>query len=985
MDEMLDPVDIANVKIDLEHIGEGGNEDKVVTPRYGIPFKSLPMVSRLGQEGFAAAIQKIENMGGYVSAASLTELNTRTPAFNYQLAQVQDTGLEYFWDPAATPSAAWKPTGKNWRVDDLRNLESNRAQNPSKFTIEQVNFTTVPTGLTGTATYPIRNGIKQLKLVSAFTGNSIVVYWDFPASSFTREFSASITVEGLTAGSNGLVGIQQFNASGTLVGSTYPLVGATAAISKQTFKINVDGVVSTATTVRLIVNMQTTSTREMYVHSPFIADGTNAEFLTPIIQPNLSALTQDVNKLNSSFDVVPVSDKNKFNPALAENDRTVDHKTGLSVNFLTGMAFGKQAVQAGNTYTFWMPASSVFEFFPVIYTYASNGSFLGLDHSITGNNQTETVAQNPPTGISYSDLNRTVTFTIPTGSLIAFVQMRLKYKDHTLSEFNDLINSMQLEIGGSKTGFEPYPPAGSPTTLVLKKTSLPEITIPTNESNETFVVAIDGLDAYIRTKFSSSLDLVQQVRYNSTDAWKNNVVNPWIIKTIPANTSKDETISAFSYGTFIATQQDDATPLHYNNTYIGANHGAFIVHQVVKSAHGKTYADVGSKWSDGSRNYTLIRIVDANTLWFVSDNSGSASAWVFYATALAAGTSFTHVSGATNTGSISSITSDTITQLWKALNNHSKKLIANGFKELSTSGVYSVESLEIIDSYDIINVPALLSYLQARVGTTTEQKFDVDTISSDVRVNVSYKYALNGSINVSTMIFAKQAVKWEWAGLMQALPLNYGGKSLLLYVPKINPVVVGSNTWDLKNVVDVSTASNVINLLKTSWISPDEPPDCMVSIVKNGANREFGQILGHSIARGITKPSVRKSSSEVGFFNGPTKKMYPHTQTGDTFPGGIIPAGTVLNAISYRTIFNSLVLPEATAYGWYEDNDVIYVFLAIHQNASMLKLPLPAMFNGKSATTDPTANFTLHSEIVSDGGLFCSVINNYAQVTIKLS
>ncbi|MHC3124769.1 GDSL-type esterase/lipase family protein [Acinetobacter sp. GN11] len=114
MDEMLDPVDIANVKIDLEHIGEGGNEDKVVTPRYGIPFKSLPMVSRLGQEGFAAAIQKIENMGGYVSAASLTELNTRTPTFNYQLARVQDTGDEYFWDPSATPSPAWKPTGKNW-------------------------------------------------------------------------------------------------------------------------------------------------------------------------------------------------------------------------------------------------------------------------------------------------------------------------------------------------------------------------------------------------------------------------------------------------------------------------------------------------------------------------------------------------------------------------------------------------------------------------------------------------------------------------------------------------------------------------------------------------------------------------------------------------------------------------------------------------------------------------------------------------------
>ncbi|HRA92239.1 MAG TPA: hypothetical protein PLR79_08745, partial [Acinetobacter sp.] len=358
-----------------------------------------------------------------------------------------------------------------------------------------------------------------------------------------------------------------------------------------------------------------------------------------------------------------------------------------------------------------------------------------------------------------------------------------------------------------------------------------------------------------------------------------NVVNPTLIKTIPATTSKDDTKNAFSSGSLIATQGDDATPLFYNNTYIGANHGAFVVHKVVKSAHGKVYADVGSKWSDGTRNYTLVRIVDANTLWFVSDNTGTASAWVFYTTLIPTGTNLTHVSGATNTATIASITSDALDQLLKALNNHSKKIVANGFSELTTAGVYKVENVEIIDSYDIMNVPALLSYLQGHVGTTTEQKFDVNTIASDIRVSVTYGYALNGSINVSTQIQAKQAVKWGWAGLMQALPLNYASKNLLLYVPKVNPITVGSNVWDLKNVADVTSTTDVIWLNKSSWSDSIIAPDRMVSIVKNGANREFGQVLGHSFNRGITKPAIRKNSSEVGFFNGPTKKMYPHTQT----------------------------------------------------------------------------------------------------------
>ena len=85
-------------------------------------------------------------------------------------------------------------------------------------------------------------------------------------------------------------------------------------------------------------------------------------------------------------------------------------------------------------------------------------------------------------------------------------------------------------------------------------------------------------------------------------------------------------------------------------------------------------------------------------------------------------------------------------------------------------------------------------------------------------------------------------------------------------------------------------------------------------------------------------------------------------------------------------MYNPNILPEATVYTWYKDNNDIYVVLDIHQSASMLKLPLPSMFNGKSATViDSNANFTLHSEIVSDGGLLCSIINSYGQATIKLT
>ncbi|HCH7478198.1 hypothetical protein QDR34_11170 [Acinetobacter baumannii] len=870
--------------------------------------------------------------------------------------------------------------GMQFTLAQNEQLEVSRIQNKNKFTYEQVLFNTMPTGTTGTTTVVTRNGVRQLKIVSASTGGEIKAYWDFPVSTFTREFAGSLCIEGLTAGKNGYVGIQQLDSNNSIIASDYAQTNMSGAIDKQTFKAYSDGVVQYAVKIRLIAFMQTDAIREMYIHSPFIADGTNAEFIAPEDLRNEKLLFQPF---------IRVSGKNQFNKVLAKDKMVVNYKTGVLGAYDNGIAFGMCPVQAGGVYTFSMPTSLRFQFKRLVYTYDKNGVYLGMDVSAGVPSESELVNTLDAPKAIYSDGDKTVTLTVPDNTRVASIQMMIVYEPHTSTDFNSLIDGMQLELGNKKTDYVAYDP-NAPEFLFLKSSAL--LNTPTTDIASvlqlanTFTVILDGTDAYIRVQFNATSDLVYQVRYNSADAWKNNVVNPWLIKSIPALTKKEDTITAFSYGAFIATQGDDATPLHYNNTYIGANHGAFIVHQVVKSGHGKTYSDVGSKWTDGTRNYTLIRIVDTNTLWFVSDNTGTDAAWVFYTTALPTGSTFTHVSGATNTASITSITSDTITQLLKALNNHSKKIIANGVKELTENGIYEVDYLEIIDAYDIINIPSLLSYLQSKVGTPTEQKFDVNSIASDVRLNVTYRYGSNGAINTLNLMHFKKAVKLDWLSSLQALPLNYGGKNLLLYVPKVNPVVSGSNTWDLKNVSDVSTTSNVINLSKTSWIEPNDPPDRMVSIVRNGATREFGQILGNSITRGITKPTLLKNSSEVGFFNGPTKKMYPHILTGDTFPNGIVPAGTVLNAVSYRLIFSSSLLPEATCYGWYEDNMVVYVFLDIHQSTSMLKLPLPPKYNGKNAELiTPDSNFTLHNEIVSDGGLLCSVMGNYSTVTIKLS
>lgn len=963
---------LINADIDVDNLGKAANELGTVNPRYGNPYKTAPQTIQDMQQ----KADQLVAQGFYKGYTTEALLLADKPVVAEMRARADDTRKIWRWNRTSAEGVApvtgtWTDTGSSdvdFAVDKVNQKEVNSIQNPNKFTIDQVLFNVMPTSTTGTASIVYRNGIKQLKLVSASTGGSIIAQWDFPASRFAREFSASLTIEGLTAGSNGLVGIQQISSTGEVLATSYAQTFITEAITKKVFRISSTGVVSGAVTIRLIANLLTTTTREMYVHSPFIADGTSADFIAPIVTPNLTPLTGRVDKLETAFNTFTISGKNKFNPALAQDAGYRYYVDGSFIANPNGISFGKQQIEEGKTYTWWLP-NTLAAFGTVLLCYNTAGVYLGT-HVLSGSNP---LAPIPPTDVVFSDSNHQVTFTIPVGSGIGYIALNNNLAAHTSGDFTAAINAMQLEEGSNKTAFESYNPIGS--KLVLKTESLPPIVIPETVPSNTFTVTTDGTDAYIRTKFSDTHDLVQQVRYGTNNIWSNNVINPWAVRTIPKSTAKDAVIAAFASGTILAEQGDDAAPLNYNGTYIGANHGAFIVHEVTANAHGKTYADVGSRWTQGANTFTIVRIVDANKLWLVSQNIG-ATYWQFVTSSLN-GLTLTHSTGATNTASFTP-SADITQQLISSVNNHVKKIVADGFKELTTAGVYDVKYVEFIDNYDIMNPVSILTYLQSRVGIATEQNLSADSIASDVRVGVNYRYTINGSCTVSTQLHKKANINFNFAGLVQANPLNYSGKTLIEYANKMKPVTVGGTSYDLSATIDATSNTALINMLKADWLDATNPPDRVLNLVKNGSNKEFGQVLGYSLTRGATKPSVRQNTTDAGFFNNPTtKKVYPKALVGSL--------DTVVNAVAYRAIYNPAILPQATVYTWYEDNSEIFVVLDIHQSASMLKLPLPVIFNGRSAeVVDAHANFTLHSEIVSDGGLLCSVVNNYASVMIRL-
>lgn len=78
-------------------------------------------------------------------------------------------------------------------------------------------------------------------------------------------------------------------------------------------------------------------------------------------------------------------------------------------------------------------------------------------------------------------------------------------------------------------------------------------------------------------------------------------------------------------GFLLSGEPDDATPVKFNGTYIGANHGAFFGITVPVSDP----PEVGSKWSDSDGTVFSVIQADTKSATFISSEIGKPGEWKF--------------------------------------------------------------------------------------------------------------------------------------------------------------------------------------------------------------------------------------------------------------------------------------------------------------------------------------------------------------------
>jgi len=365
--------------------------------------------------------------------------------------------------------------------------------------------------------------------------------------------------------------------------------------------------------------------------------------------------------------------------------------------------------------------------------------------------------------------------------------------------------------------------------------------------------------SFIRTELNDNYDIITSFKIKRYgDSTTNPVFNFDKVSLLNKSTQEITTVHDCS---------DDITPARYNNTYIGGNHGDSDVRIITCNGHGKTYVDIGSIWSDGTHQCTIVGIIDSNKLLMLGENNLTYPLFTFNTEMFASSVTLTHVSGATHTESIS-ISSVGSTQWRPATSEGIIHIYADG-KEILSEDIYHFAHLDICEEYDIYNPASVLEKIQEGVGTFTSnpepnQFSDADKVA---RHSIIYGFNSAKEWTIATDFVAFQDINISYFGFTQQAALE---GNLSMYIPKVLPINNGQETIDFRTIVPYNSVPQAMDFTGTYWENPLLPPDRWTQISQYIAISS-GYLFDFGVGGSARKDSVNNA---INLYT--TGKCYPH-------------------------------------------------------------------------------------------------------------
>jgi hypothetical protein len=521
------------------------------------------------------------------------------------------------------------------------------------------------------------------------------------------------------------------------------------------------------------------------------------------------------------------------------------------------------------------------------------------------------------------------TFTTPANC--TFMAFTLK----SSTENTTVFDSFQAEVGNTATSYEPFNgqqavSAFNENSLLASFVNVDGVPVPTSDlqlKGGTIPVS----DAELKLTLDTGGGMTSIEGFTQGRAIRTNIVPYRVLSPDISNVLDFR--SVYIDDVLVHTMVDDVAPYRLAGTTIGANHG-YSKTRLTIASHGKTNADVGSVWTDGTNQWVIVNIFDANNL-DVSRRTGN----VAYA-----GTSLTHVSGATHTATITGQTATVSMQMYPAFKNRVLRVLIDGVEiPQADKTIIAKNNITFAESYDIMDKNSIMEWLITQVGTTTKiLQYDGTAI---VSVSISYVFTMDGGCTIYTDFLALENVS-AFQDIMfnmnNQLTVSATHPTLKVMVPHTLPFTFLGKDYDMTVPTDISgdTFTSRMQFIPDRVAATGIYADRVVMLMDN-----VGYALGFIPVADAEIVARRTNASHKALEISEAKKVY--LSAIDRSDKTSLTAGDYFHVIAYKKYFTSSAA-QTTNYT-IQTNEGDYVYLDWH-SAGTKRVQLPGYITGRNYT-----------------------------------
>ncbi|MET7817158.1 hypothetical protein [Micromonospora zamorensis] len=458
----------------------------------------------------------------------------------------------------------------------------------------------------------------------------------------------------------------------------------------------------------------------------------------------------------------------------------------------------------------------------------------------------------------------------------------------------------------------------------------------------------------IRSRFDNTRDVMMPVNLAYPPAtmvglWHAGLPQVMLVPTTATDAQVWPVVPS-TIGTKIHDTSDDNCPVNTGWSYVGGNHGYSVGNRIALANHGKTTADVGSRWTDGTRVYTLLAIIDGGNLLF--GNPYTVIDGIARGVMTPPSAPLTHLSGASHAATVP-IQDILIPAVQILPATHSRTVTVELDGRPVPDGTSTGQALTIEESYTISSYQGMIDTAQANIGTP------VSTIMSQApplcHVANIYRWS-QGTLIVAQRVTALQKFTLNM-GVTQCFPLTAPtGGTRRQFMPNVG--VAGTLDWS--GWADINTLPALTDITPATLKNPLMPASSMTqwAVDANGIP-QWGITVGLlPIGDGHPQIRVRYTTAKGWFISSSFKKNYPQLAWGRTLEPGESAAGTAYR----RYLAPPMTATEITVSDGTHDFVMIERVGAV-KGARMLATEL---LNRKLVPAGPT-NLRVPDRITADG------------------